>query len=386
MSIRVALSTVPAAGHLFPMLPLGRAFQARGHAVGVLTSPSMAGVIDPEGFELLPAGPTQREVVAEVARRHGGADVFRPTAEGFGEMFGGARLDLSAEQALESGSAWRPDLLVHEYTDAVGPMLATALGIPFATLGPGPGMPPPLVEALTAMAAPRYAERGLELPPNGAALGTWYLDSCPPGLQAPGWSTPARRLLLRPEPHAQPWAPPPAPAAPAGRPAILVSFGTNFNSPAVVSPIVRALAPLDAEIVLTIGPGLAAADFDVDPARVRLTPFTPQAHLLAGVAAVVTHGGIGTVLGALSRGIPLVVVPQAADQFMQAKQVAAAGAGVALMPGQATSEGVAAAVRAVLADPAIGAAAARLQAEIAAMPAPGAVAAELEHAILPART
>ena len=91
------------------------------------------------------------------------------------------------------------------------------------------------------------------------------------------------------------------------------------------------------EIVLIIGPGLVPADYDLDPARVRLIPFTSQEHLLHGVAAVVTHGGTGTVLGALSCGIPLVVVPQAADQFMQARQGRARGRhppGPRLTPGK----------------------------------------------------
>jgi UDP:flavonoid glycosyltransferase YjiC (YdhE family) len=381
VSIRIILSTVAAPGHLFPMLPLGRAFLADGHAVGVLTSKAMTGVIEPEGLETLAAGPSQEAVVAEVARRHGD-DVFRPTADGFGEMFGGARLDLTADEALDVAATWRPDLVLHEYTDAVGPLVATALGVPFATMAPGPAMPPPLTAAVTGMAAQRYAERGLTLPAGGAVLGDWYIDSCPPALQVPGWSAPAPRLALRPEPYAQPWAPRPAPR-PSDRPAVLVSFGTNFNSPAVVSPVARALASLDADIVATVGPGLRATDFEVGH-RVRLVPFTPQEQLLDGVAVVVTHGGIGTVLGALSRGIPLVIVPQAADQFMQAKQVTAAGAGIALLPGQADPDAVAEAARRAMTDPGIRSAAARLRDEIGEMPAPSAVARQLASTLVAA--
>src|SRR5262249_12322436 len=156
------------------------------HSVGMLTSNAMAGLVKPEGFDLLGAGPAQKDLLAEVDRRHGGEGMFRPTADGFAEMFGSARIDLTADEALRVGTAWRPDLLVHEYTDAVGPLLAAALDIPFATVGPGPGMPKVMTDALTARAAPRYAERGLRLPPNGAVIGTWYLDMCPPSLQHPG--------------------------------------------------------------------------------------------------------------------------------------------------------------------------------------------------------
>jgi UDP:flavonoid glycosyltransferase YjiC (YdhE family) len=376
-------STVAAAGHLFPMLPLGRALLADGHAVGVLTSASMRDLIEPEGLGMLAAGPAQKDVVAEVGRRHGD-DVFRPTPEGFGEMFGGARLDLTADEGLDVAAAWRPDLIVHEYTDAVGPLVAMALGVPFATMVPGPAMPSALSDAVSAVAAPRYTQRGVALPSRGAVLGDWYLDSCPSALQIAGWSAPAPRLALRPEPYAQPWVPRQPPPRAADRPAVLVSFGTSFNAPALVSPLARALASLDADIVLTVGPGLRGADFDVDH-RVRLVPFTPQQQLLDGVAVVVTHGGIGTVLGALSRGIPLVVVPQAADQFMQAKQVTAAGAGISLLPGQAEPAAVVDAVRHAMTDPRIRSAARRLRDEIAALPAPPVVAHELVGELAAAR-
>lgn len=42
-----------------------------------------------------------------------------------------------------------------------------------------------------------------------------------------------------------------------------------------------------------------------------------MAQLLGGVDAVVTHGGAGTVLAALSKGLPMVVAPVGADQPLQ---------------------------------------------------------------------
>jgi UDP:flavonoid glycosyltransferase YjiC (YdhE family) len=62
----------------------------------------------------------------------------------------------------------------------------------------------------------------------------------------------------------------------------------------------------------------------------------PLSDLLTGVSAVVAHGGGGTVLAALSRGLPLVLLPQGADQFLNARQVASAHAGIVLLPEQTT--------------------------------------------------
>jgi len=80
----------------------------------------------------------------------------------------------------------------------------------------------------------------------------------------------------------------------------------------------------------------------------------------------VVAGGAGTVVGALARGVPLVVLPLVFDQRVNAERAAAVGAAViAEHPGQ-----VAAAVRRVLADPSVRGAARVLAGQIAAMDPP----------------
>ncbi len=69
--------------------------------------------------------------------------------------------------------------------------------------------------------------------------------------------------------------------------------------------------------------------------------------------------------GSLAAGVPLVVVPQFADQPDNARRVAALGAGVALPDGP---DGLADAVRAVLADARYADAAATVAADIRALP------------------
>lgn len=48
-------------------------------------------------------------------------------------------------------------------------------------------------------------------------------------------------------------------------------------------------------------------------------------ELLRGVEVVVKSGGASTVLATLSRGIPMVVLPQGADQFINAERAASTG-------------------------------------------------------------
>ena len=106
----------------------------------------------------------------------------------------------------------------------------------------------------------------------------------------------------------------------------------------------------------------------------------PQDEVLHRAAAVVTHGGLGSTLGALAHGVPLVVLPLfSLDQWFNAAAVARAGAGVALdaerhtrravdLPDAATLAALRPAVEHVLTDPAPRRAAQAIAEEIRALP------------------
>ncbi|MFD7286740.1 glycosyltransferase [Streptomyces sp. NPDC059863] len=371
--MRILFSSTPAHGHLLPQFPLAHAFRERGDDVAFLTAGGLAPVLAREGFDLLPAGPTMDVLVADFIRRTGERPEGEPTPEAVGELFAGARVDLTADEALAAARDWRPELIVTELADCVGPLVAAALDVPVANLAYGPALPPDFAAAMDANVRRRYAERGLT--PRPAAH---YLDTCPPAMQQDGWQPPSGRLALRPEPHGQGGRRPSAPADPGPRrPRVLVTFGTVFSAPEALSPILRELSLLDMELRVTLGLTASAEDFDVDHDRVTFVGFTPLSELLRDTDLVVTHGGAGTTLGTLAAGIPMVVVPQGADQFIQADRVAAAGAGLGLPGGMATPEGVAKAASAVLADQGFRAAARTVADQIAAMPAPAEVAATL---------
>ena len=79
-------------------------------------------------------------------------------------------------------------------------------------------------------------------------------------------------------------------------------------------------------------------------------------------------------VGALTAGVPSILLPMGADQPSNAARCAALGAGIALDVVRATPETVRAAAETVLADSAYRAAATRLRDEAAALPPP-------EHAV-----
>jgi UDP:flavonoid glycosyltransferase YjiC (YdhE family) len=371
--VKIIVSATPLHGHLLPLLPLARALRDRGNEVAVLTSGGVRSVVDSEGFRLLPAGPMPDALLAEVRARTGTDPVANPTPASVAEFFAGVRVDRTADEALAAAREFAPDLVVREISDYVGPLVAAARDVPMATLAYGPARPPAFFAAFHATAEPRFAARGLSVRPS-----SWHLDTCPPSLQADDWRQPEGWQPLRPEPHRGPSAPWPVPEK-SGRPRVLVTFGTYFNVPEVVSPLVRQLFTLDVDIVTTLGLLADPERFDVDRGRVIFVPFTPMASLLDGVDVVLTHGGAGSTLAALSRGIPLVITPQGADQFVQAERVAAVAAGIALPPAQATPEAVTTAVRAVLDELSYREAAAAVAKDIASMPGPAEVAALLER-------
>ena len=110
-----------------------------------------------------------------------------------------------------------------------------------------------------------------------------------------------------------------------GRPLVYVSFGTAYtNLPDVYARIVRELGPAY-RLVLATGK-LDPAEFaGLDAARVQ-----PQLDILAHADVFITHAGMGGTVESLWFGVPTVGVPQAVDQFTNAAQLEAIGAGVQL--------------------------------------------------------
>jgi UDP:flavonoid glycosyltransferase YjiC (YdhE family) len=112
---------------------------------------------------------------------------------------------------------------------------------------------------------------------------------------------------------------------------------------------------------------------------VRVERFVPQGVLLPHVDAVAHHGGSGTMLGALAHGLPQLLLPHGADQFLNAEALVATGAGRRLLPEEISAEAVAEAVAALLGEPAYREAAAELAGEIAALPSPAETVPVLEQ-------
>lgn len=164
-----------------------------------------------------------------------------------------------------------------------------------------------------------------------------------PQLGEPSWA----------EPWTSPWAPDDA------RPLVLVSFSTTFqNQAGLLQRVADALAGLPVRGLITLG-GSIRRDELTAPANVHLADSAPHDELMRQAALVVTHGGHGTVVRALTHRRPMLVFPQGRDQNDNAVRVTARGAGLALAPDAGVEE-ITAALRRLLDEPDFARAAARL--------------------------
>jgi MGT family glycosyltransferase len=171
---------------------------------------------------------------------------------------------------------------------------------------------------------------------------------------------------------AAPWT---APAD--DRPLILVGLSSTFqDQPACLQRIADALGTLRVHGLITTGPALDPSALSAPP-NVTVVTSAPHTQVLNHAAAMVTHGGHGTVMKSLAAGVPMVVMPHGRDQADNAARVTNRGAGIALKRTAAVSR-IAAAVEKLLRAPRYHEAASELGAAVRSDAASGALLSELE--------
>lgn len=102
---------------------------------------------------------------------------------------------------------------------------------------------------------------------------------------------------------------------------------------------------------------------------VHLAEYIPYEALLPGCRAVIHHGGAGTMFAAFAHALPQLILPQAADNFLNAVAAVRTGAALCLTPETVTAATVAATTHRLLNDTPFRTAAAAVHQEIAEMPA-----------------
>jgi MGT family glycosyltransferase len=112
------------------------------------------------------------------------------------------------------------------------------------------------------------------------------------------------------------------------RPLIYISLGTLFNAqPEFYRQVLAAFAQSRYQMVLALGHKTPLAALGDIPANIIVQPSVPQLDILQRAALFITHGGMNSVSEALYYGVPLLSIPQSADQPWVARRVVQLGAG-----------------------------------------------------------
>ncbi len=378
--LKVVCTCLPGYGHFHPILALATAIAERGHEVVFATAKEFCPRIEEMGFATFPAG-----ISLDTQLERAGATIdeatMSPSRERFvafvPKMLAGVAAPPRATDLVPFLRDWKPDILVHEETELGGPLAAAAVGIPWA--GQSVGIMRPLAMARLAgqTLEPLAREWGVEMGPFGGLFRYVYLDVCPPSLQSGeidqvGVAHPMQNVHFpgAPDDRDQLSIPDWVDKLDRDRPTVYVSLGTIFNQDRTIfSTILAGLSAEPLNIIVTLGPGADTSALGPQPDHIHVEAFIPQSLILPRCDVVVNQGGTA-ILSILGHGLPLLVLPQGANQFHNADACVSKGVGRRLLPGEVDPASVRREVRLLLDDPGYSARARAVADEIRAMPGP----------------
>lgn len=267
----------------------------------------------------------------------------------------------------------QPDVVVCDETDFGTMVGAECAGVPYASvqvIAAGSFLRPEVIgEALDEV----RVEFGLSRDPGLDMLHRYLvLSPIPPSFRDPRFPPPPTLHPFRSGIE----------SAAAIRPSLIYcTLGTIFNSESgdLLTTLVQGLRELGHNLLVTVGREIDIDELGEQPPHVRVEQFIPQSDVLPHCLLAVSHGGSGSVIGALAHGVPSVLVPLGADQPLNADRCADLGVARVLDPESVTPALASAAAREVLETARYRIAAQRLQGEIAELPGPGHAVALLEQ-------
>lgn len=356
-----ALMCPPYTGHLNPMFAVAQALRSRGHRSTFVGLPDTAERVVSAGFEQCTLGAVShpcgslRQMEGRLARLEG----FIGLRTAISDMAG-----MTNMLCREGAAALRklaPDGIVCDQLEAAGGLLARHLRMPCISVANAlmidrePYVPPPFT-------AWRYARTGWGRSRNLGGYRvtdwlmsdvsqviarwskTWQLPGCRTvedclapvqiGQLSPALDFPREALPtgfhytgpLRPSLGTEEvWH---APSYPLRR-FVYVSLGSlqggRFE---LIASITQACRDQGFTAVVAHGGRLDAAQSAALPGAPIVEPFVAQRRVIEHCDLVITHGGMNTVLDALTVGVPLVLVPLAMEQGAISQRCVRAGVGL----------------------------------------------------------
>jgi rhamnosyltransferase subunit B len=387
MPLRILLPTIGSSGDVNPIIGLGRALKARGHEVTVITNELFSGQIRESGLGFVPLG------TREEAEKLMGDPRLWNLRKGFGSIVEGAILPNIRRLYRIIEERRGPSTVVAATTLCLGARVAQdRLGVPTASihmqpgvfrslvdsgrLGPfdfGPGMPRPIKRMLFWCIDAVYVDR-LICPGLNAFRSTLGLAPVR-GIFSDYIHSPRLVLGLFPDWFAAPQADWPGNThltgfilhddgghsdahagaddfLGAGPPPVLVTPGSAAKDRSIFfRETVKACQRAGVRAMLvTNHPGQLP---DGLPPGIRAFPYLPFSRILPRCAALVYHGGIGTLAQAVKAGVPHLVVPNAHDQPDNGQRIERLGLGLSINPRRFCGHNAARAIGELLRSPRI---------------------------------
>jgi MGT family glycosyltransferase len=335
-----------AAGHINPTLGLAAALVRRGHRVTYATTEEYAPRVAETGAEVVLFTSSWEALRDRPAPQMHGREFVRATRMLLGE---------TKAVLAQLGDGERPDLVVHDGPMAWwGRVLAHRWNVPsvetwpnlvgnehwsmhlkYTTFNP---LSPGFLLLLARLAAFLRRE-GLGADVQGFMRGSraaCRLVMLPRAFQYAGETFGDGYRFVGPALTGRAfqgdWQPPD------DLPVVLVSLGTGYNDqPDFYRTVLKAAAGRPWRVVLASGQ-VDPADLGPVPPNVEVHRQVPQLAVLRHARAFVTHAGMGGTMEGLHFGVPLVAVPQMAEQRANADRIAELGLGAALPPDEVTAE------------------------------------------------
>ncbi|WP_435122593.1 macrolide family glycosyltransferase [Amycolatopsis thermoflava] len=313
-------------GHVNPTLAVVSELVSRGWRVSYAVGADFVPQVRAAGAEavVLPdvrdGSPPPEDLMAGVAMYHRDAEAALPVLEALDEA---------------------PDVVAYDFVAFAGKVLARKLGLPMVQLSPTHALFPGWeriafgVENLSDLPVYQRFQRFLDANGLGCSVEEFQAVDDPKVVFVPRAFQISPDLLGPEHTFAGPalgdrsfqgsWRPP------VGQPVLLVSLGSCFtDQPDFFRACLDLAAGLGWHTVMAIGRHVDPASLGPVPDGVEIAPMVPQLDVLAAASAFVTHAGMGSLLEALYHGVPMVAVPQMAEQRLNAARLAELGLGVTL--------------------------------------------------------
>ncbi|MEV6028767.1 macrolide family glycosyltransferase [Streptomyces sp. NPDC052036] len=352
----IAMVGIPAVSHVLPSLEIIRELASRGHRVTYANDPAVADLVVATGAELVPC-------TSEL-----------PVADNNWPDDPIAAMEVFLDDAIQALPQLRAaydhdpaDLYLYDIGAYAARALAESQNRPLMQLSP--------TFVAWDGADVDFAAHLWQLPGADAyraKFAQWLAGSGASTTDVDAFSgRPARALALIPramQPHADqvdartvtfvgPCFDASGGAADWTRPAeaenvLLISLGSAFTrQPEFYRQCLAAYGHLPGwHVVLQIGKYTDPEELGDIPPNVEVHSWVPQRAILEQADAFVTHAGMGGCSEGLLSGVPMIAVPQAADQFMNADRLVELGVARRIDTPNATAETLRAALNDLVAD------------------------------------